>query len=162
MKFVDTDTILYINDDESKNLRDVQLKEWGGIVEWINKRFDIDLHLTSGLEVLNSSEKTKNTLRNYFLSHSIWSLNGYLFVAEALKSVILSIAVIERKLRVEEAVKLAMLEHEFQIKDWGRVEWAHDAELHEISARVAAGVLFTHFNSMLESKTSKSNISQNY
>jgi len=154
MKFLDTDTILYIH-DESKSLRDVQLQEWGRVVEWINNRFGIDMHLTSGLEVPEWSENSKNTLQNYFLSHSVWALQGYLFVVEALKSVLLGIAVIEHKLSIAESVKLAILEQEFQVKSWGRVEWAHDVEFQEISSRVAAGVLFSHFNSVAESKTSK-------
>ena len=31
-----------------------------------------------------------------------------------------------------------------QTEKWGNVEWAHDIELHDTTARVAAAALFVH------------------
>lgn len=45
-----------------------------------------------------------------------------------------------------------------QIQRWGKVEWAHDFDLHELRARTAAGVLFTHL--CLESSTVKHKLLQ--
>jgi ATP synthase F1 complex assembly factor 2 len=51
-----------------------------------------------------------------------------------------------KKLTVEEAVKLSRLEVDFQIGYWGNVEWAHSIELHDTTARVAAAELFIQCN----------------
>lgn len=43
-------------------------------------------------------------------------------------------------------MRLARLEEEHQIEHWGRVEWAHDASQLDSQARLAASILFVHFN----------------
>lgn len=65
---------------------------------------------------------------------------------DTLKSIILACAVIEQMLPVEKAVALARLEEEYQLKFWGRVEWAHDLSQQELQARLAAAVLYVHLN----------------
>ena len=44
-------------------------------------------------------------------------------------------------------MSLARLEVEVQTGHWGRVEWAHDIELHDTTARTAAAVLFVQCSS---------------
>lgn len=56
-------------------------------------------------------------------------------------------ACIDKRLSVEKAVTLSRLEEEYQLKYWGRVEWAHDLNQQDTQARMAAAVLFIHFNS---------------
>lgn len=58
----------------------------------------------------------------------------------------MAFACIDRHITVEQAVRLGRLEEEFQIKHWGRVEWAHDVSELDSRARLAAAVLFIHFN----------------
>lgn len=85
----------------------------------------------------------------------IFHFLGLVFAAESLKSLILALACIDRKLMSDQAVRLSRLEEDFQIKHWGRVEWAHDIAQHDLQARVAAAILFIHLNSMDISKQSK-------
>lgn len=65
---------------------------------------------------------------------------------DTLKSVILAFAAIDQRISVDKAVTLSRLEEEYQMKFWGRVEWAHDLAQQELQARLAASVLFVHFN----------------
>lgn len=65
---------------------------------------------------------------------------------DVLKSLVLTFACIDRYITVEEAVRLSRLEEEFQIKHWGRVEWAHDVSQQDSQARLAASVLYVHLN----------------
>lgn len=69
-----------------------------------------------------------------------------MFAVDVLKSLILTLACIDRQISVENAVKLGRLEEEHQIKHWGRVEWAHDVNQLDSQARLAAAILFVHFN----------------
>ena len=75
------------------------------------------------------------------------ALQGFAFGADALKSLILTVACVERRLTVSEAVRLARLEVMVQTDHWGRVEWAHDIELHDTTARTAAAVMFVQCSS---------------
>ncbi|GBN99653.1 hypothetical protein AVEN_159613-1, partial [Araneus ventricosus] len=68
------------------------------------------------------------------------------FAAENLKSLILTLAVINHVIDVEKAVELSRLETVFQIQNWGSVEWSHNVDEAQLKARVAAGALFTYLN----------------
>lgn len=76
-------------------------------------------------------------------------LPGFIYAVDTLKSIILTLACVEKFLNVEKAVLLSRLEEEFQLGRWGRVEWAHDLNQQELQARLAAAVLFIYFNSSL-------------
>ena len=89
------------------------------------------------------------------MSYNYESLQGFTFAVDALKSLILCCACVERRLTVTEAVRLARLETEVQTSHWGSVEWAHDIEGHDTTSRAAAGVMFIHCNSAGSTTRSK-------
>ena len=70
------------------------------------------------------------------------AVQGFVFGVDAIKSLVLMSAVVDKKLTVEQAVDISRLELNFQTEKWGNVEWAHDQELHDTSARVAAAAVF--------------------
>lgn len=86
------------------------------------------------------------SLTKHLLSYDLTSMHGFVFAVDVLKSIVLAFACIDRYLTVEQAVRLSRLEEEFQINHWGRVEWAHDLTQQDHQARLAAAVLFIHFN----------------
>ena len=89
------------------------------------------------------------------MSYNWNALNGLAFGVDALKSIILALACIERRVTVSEAVSLARLELLVQTGHWGSVEWAHDIEEHDTTARLAAATMFVHFNSAQSNLKSK-------
>ncbi|XP_018617600.2 ATP synthase mitochondrial F1 complex assembly factor 2 isoform X3 [Scleropages formosus] len=93
------------------------------------------------------TEETKDTFRQHLGSYNFWALTGLEFVITQLKSLVLSFALVDRHLTVEQAVLLSRLEEEYQIQRWGNVEWAHDYDMYELRARTAAGTLFVHLSS---------------
>lgn len=95
-------------------------------------------------------DETKEKLRRHLATYNFWSLIGYQYAVESLKSVLLTMATVQCRLNVEEAVRLSSLEQEYQTKLWGRVEWAHDFEYHELCSRVAAATFFINVNSSHE------------
>ena len=94
-----------------------------------------------------------------------------MFGVDATKSLILTLACIERVITVEEAVsnhcsninifspslqvRLARLELLFQTDHWGSVEWAHDIEEFDTTARLAAATLFVQLSSSQTSTRAK-------
>ena len=70
------------------------------------------------------------------------AIQGFTFGVDAVKSLVLMAAVVDKKLTVEQAVNMSRLELNFQTEKWGNVEWAHDLELHDTSARLAAAAMF--------------------
>lgn len=86
-------------------------------------------------------------ISKHLLSYDETCLHGFVYAVEVLKSLILSFACFDRYISIERAVQLSRLEEEFQIKFWGRVEWAHDLNEQDLRSRLAASVLFVHLNS---------------
>ena len=78
----------------------------------------------------------------YLLSYNFEAVHGFTFGIDAIKSILLMCAVVDKRLTVTEAVNLSRLETTFQTEKWGNVEWAHDLELHDTTARVAAAAMF--------------------
>ncbi|XP_036924709.1 ATP synthase mitochondrial F1 complex assembly factor 2 isoform X3 [Sturnira hondurensis] len=116
VKFLDTDTI------------------WYGV------------EIASSTSIMGPSipDRTREVLVSHLASYNMWALQGIEFVVTQLKSVVLTLGLIDLRLTVEQAVLLSRLEEEYQIQKWGNVEWAHDYELQELRARTAAGALFVH------------------
>ncbi|VVC92217.1 unnamed protein product [Leptidea sinapis] len=89
--------------------------------------------------------------------HDITTIN---FGVETLKSPILMLACVDRYLQPTEAVMLARLEEEYQLRRWGRVPWAHELNQMELTARVAAALLIvqtsTDYQSAKEKKKNES------
>ncbi|XP_056286041.1 ATP synthase mitochondrial F1 complex assembly factor 2 [Pseudoliparis swirei] len=158
LKFLETDTVCY-RVDEPHGLVELQKKEWDPVLHWMENRYNVTIGSSSSILGPEIPEATKETFRQHLNSYSFWSLTGLEYVITQLKSVVLSMGMIDRHLTVEQAVLLSRLEEEYQIQHWGNVESAHDYDMYELRARTAAGALFVHLTS--ESLTVKRKLMQN-
>lgn len=157
LKFLETDTVCF-RVDEPSGLVDLQRNEWDPVLHWIENRYNVVIGSSSSILGPEIPDVTKETFRQHLSSYNFWSLTGLEYIITQLKSVVLSLGVIDRHLTVEEAVLLSRLEEEYQIQYWGNVEWAHDYDMYELRARTAAGALFVHLSS--ESSTVKRKLLQ--
>ncbi|XP_066159115.1 ATP synthase mitochondrial F1 complex assembly factor 2 [Euwallacea fornicatus] len=146
VNYLDTDTVLFqCNEDE--DLLKFQESEWDPVIDWFNKRFHVKLKKSIQMDVLPVSEEDKTTLTRHLMSYNFAAINGFVYGVDTLKSVILTLATIERFLTPDRAVLLSRLEEEYQNGKWGRIEWAHDLNQQELLARLSAVVFFVYFNS---------------
>lgn len=157
LKYLETDTICY-RVEEPSGLVDLQKNEWDPVLKWIEDRYNVVVGQSSNILGPEIPEATKTTFHQHLCSFNFWSLTGLEFVITQLKSVVLAFGLIDRHLTVEQAVLLSRLEEEYQIQQWGSVEWAHDYDTHELRARTAAGALFVYLSS--ESSTIKRKLLQ--
>lgn len=157
LKFLETDTVCY-RVDEPYGLVELQKNEWDPVLHWIENRYNVTIGSSSNILGPEIPEATKDMFRQHLNSYNFWSLTGLEYVITQLKSVVLSMGMIDRHLSVEQAVLLSRLEEEYQIQRWGNVEWAHDYDMYELRARTAAGALFVHLSS--ESSTVKRKLLQ--
>lgn len=149
LDYLPTDTILY-HSEKDDALYDMQLKEWDPVIEWFNKRFLVDMKKNRELDTPFISKDIRMRLGKHLMSYDMSCLHAFVFAVDTLKSIMLTCAVIDRFINVEKAVLLCRLEEEYQSMHFGRVEWAHDMNQQELQARLAAAVLFIHFNSSSE------------
>lgn len=146
LKYLETDTVCY-RVEEPYGLVDLQVNEWDPVLQWIENRYNVTIGSSSSILGPDIPEATKDTFKQHLKSYNLWSLTGLEYVITQLKSVVLALAMIDRHLSVEKAVLLSRLEEEYQIRQWGNVEWAHDYDMYELRARTAAGALFVQLSS---------------
>lgn len=146
VNYLDTDTVLF-QANEDDDLIKFQINEWDPIIEWFNRRFNVNLKKSIQMDLSVVSEKDKTTLTRHLMSYNFAAINGFMYGVDTLKSVILTLAATEKFLTPEKAVFLSRLEEEYQSGRWGRVEWAHDLNQQELQSRLSAVVLFVYFNS---------------
>ncbi|XP_072794644.1 ATP synthase mitochondrial F1 complex assembly factor 2 isoform X2 [Vicugna pacos] len=157
VKFLDTDTICY-RVEEPEALAELQRREWDPVAEWAERRYSVEIGSSTSILGPSIPARTREVLASHLASYSMWALQGIEFVVTQLKSIVLTLGLLDRHLTVEQAVLLSRLEEEYQIQRWGSIEWAHDYERQELRARTAAGTLFVHLCS--ESTTVKHKLLQ--
>ncbi|XP_056638456.1 ATP synthase mitochondrial F1 complex assembly factor 2 [Diorhabda carinulata] len=154
VNYLDTDTILYQSDNEEELFK-LQTQEWDPIIDWFNKLHGLNLKKCIHMDVPAISDQDKNLLTKHLLSYNFECLFGLMYGVDTLKSVILTLACVEKYIIPQKAVLLSRLEEEYQTGLWGRVEWAHDLNQQDLQARLSAVILFVYFNSQSTNVQSK-------
>ncbi|XP_061032239.1 ATP synthase mitochondrial F1 complex assembly factor 2 isoform X2 [Eubalaena glacialis] len=142
-KFLDTDTVCY-RVEEPETLVELQRNEWDPVIGWAERRYGMKIGSSTSILGPSIPARTREVLVSHLASYNTWALQGIEFVVSQLKSMVLTLGLIDLHLTVEQAVLLSRLEEAFQIQKWGNVEWAHDYEVQDLRARTAAGALFVH------------------
>jgi len=154
LKYLTTDSVMFrtpYTTDESLDgspgvkLKNMQDEQWGPIQEWFEGRFKCDLEVAHGFSLPKVPEQAKQSVGNYLKSYDRGALLALEQMCLAFKSIMISIMVIERKLDVEEALKLSRLENEYQKEIWGTVEYHHTVEEKDLLAKVSSQALFIRF-----------------
>lgn len=122
---------------------------WDPLVVDFQRTYNCRLPVTNSVFLEDIPAETQTAIRNYLGAFEMNALFGLQFVLDNLKSVVLTLALANKSITIEEAVKLSRLEQEFQIEKWGNVEWAHDLDLMQLQARVSSGLIFFLLNNEL-------------
>lgn len=122
---------------EDDDLYKFQLKEWDPIIQWFCDKFQVDIQKSRDIGGPVVPEATKASISRYLMSHNFAAINGkrnccdflnqnkmvtcvnfvtgFVYGVDTLKSVILTLAAVERFIPTEKAVLLSRLEEEFQV-----------------------------------------------
>ncbi|XP_054545782.1 ATP synthase mitochondrial F1 complex assembly factor 2 isoform X2 [Talpa occidentalis] len=115
VKFLDTDTICY-RVEEPETLVELQKNEWDPVIEWAEKRYGVEIGSSTSIMGPSIPARTREVLISHLASYNTWALQGIEFVVAQLKSMVLTLGLIDLHLTVEQAVLLSRLEEEYQIK----------------------------------------------
>ena len=92
-----------------------QKEEWQPIIDWFCDRHLIDIQVSDSFSPPIFSANAREIVRKHLLSYSMDAIQGFTFGADAVKSLILMSAIVDKMLTVHQAVKLARLETNFQV-----------------------------------------------
>jgi len=140
-----TDTLCF-RIKEPVEMKSLQEQRYDPILDWLRERYNCEVPISDNIMPPDIPVSTQNKLKQIFNFNQA-SLFGLTLITENLKSLILTIALINQKISISEAVSLSRLELEYQTRVWGSVEWAHDLEKNLITATVASALIFFLSNS---------------
>ena len=99
----------------------LQDKHWIPLLEWINKTYNVKVSVFDSLFNTRQPQETEDKLRKVIEQYDVYQLAAFERAVLTSKSFVLSLALVEGKLSVEEAVQCAQVEVQSQIDRWGQV-----------------------------------------
>lgn len=120
--FSGTDVLLFWSGNEE--LKKKQNEQWSPILSWIKEYFNMNFQKTETLTPPPENEKYRHYFIDLLHKMSIKDLTSFYLAAVRMKSPLLALALVKKKIDASEAFNLAYLEELHQNKIWGEEEEA--------------------------------------
>ena len=139
--YAETDLVCY-RTEEPPALARRQIAAWQPLVAWAAERYGACLAVTTSITPLAQTAEALEALRAAVAAHDDFTLAGLSLATRSFGSVVIALALCERRLGAEDASHASLVDEHYQIERWGE-----DAELAARCARTArdaedAGCLF--------------------
>ncbi len=121
LQFAKTDLLFFWGEKKDLYLR--QQKEWLPILDWAGKELNVRLNKTDGLEV-PENKALQNPLGQFLNGLSDKELACYYAAALNMRSILLAMALVKKRINAKEACRLSYLEELWQNEMWGADEEA--------------------------------------
>jgi len=113
-----------------------QLSVWQPLLDWLAERHGASLAATVGIVPLRQPQTALDAVRDAVAAFDDMAMAGLHLATTALGSVVLALALADRRLEAEEAFAASTLDETYQMETWGE-----DAEAAARRAAVRADVL---------------------
>ena len=135
-----TDLVCY-RAEQPPELMHRQHALWQPLVEWAQTRYDISLAVTAGVVAVLQPAQSLETLRGVIAAADDFRLTALAALTSAAGSLVVALAIAEKRLSAAEAVHVVLVDEEYQAAKWGM-----DPEIERrnrgIAADLAAGARF--------------------
>ena len=118
MRFAGTDLLCY-RAEEPEALRARQSALWQPLLDWASARFGAELCVISGLMPQPQPDATLTALRRAVEALDDLALTALMVATAAAGSLVVGLALLERRITGEEAFAVSQLDESFQIEEWG-------------------------------------------
>lgn len=133
-KYAATDLLCY-RASEPRELVERETRLWQPLLDWASLRFDAPLRVTQGLTPIGQPADSLKALRAAVASLDLLALTGVADLTASCASLVLALAVFERRISADEACAAALIEETYQIERWGE-----DAEAAVRRRRIIAAI----------------------
>lgn len=140
LAYADTDLLCY-RAGGNPVLSHEQSQSLDPLLRWAQKRFSIGFAVTDGLMPVAQPPENKQKLAQALQTYDSWRIAALAACIKPLGSLILALALIEKRLDGEEAFQLAHLEEMHEARQWGRDE-EKEKRLMELKREIEAAEKF--------------------
>ncbi|CAG8445330.1 1116_t:CDS:10 [Funneliformis mosseae] len=137
LRCLDNDLICY-QESYPDSLVELQQRHWVPILNWVQKTYNVEIKTTDGISGLKQPESTRKKLKDIIENFDSLKLSGFERATMLSKSFLIGLALVERKLSVEEASTASLIEIISQTMKWGKIESAHDVENESIKRQLGS------------------------
>lgn len=117
-KYAETDLLCY-RAEHPRPLVESQTRHWQPLLDWATLRYDAPLHVHAGLMPKPQPEDATRALRNAVDSYDDWMLSAVQSATDSCGSLVVALALIERRIDAAEAFEASQVDESFQIEQWG-------------------------------------------
>lgn len=118
-RYGDTDLLAYRADGPA-DLVERQERDWQPMLDWFRARYDIQMRVTRGVIAVRQLADLRARIEAICESYDPFRLTGLHAVVTTTGSVILGLALAERRIGPDEAFHLSQLDELYQAELWGR------------------------------------------
>ncbi|THH08199.1 hypothetical protein EW145_g2863 [Phellinidium pouzarii] len=137
LKYLDTDTICFHEDSPDALVR-LQDAHWKPLLAWIQNEFNVEIRVHHQLLGVAQPSETKTRFKEVLESLDEWQLAAMERATYTTKSFLIALALIHRRIDVEQAAQAAHVEVNSQIERWGEVEDTHDVDYHDVRRQLGS------------------------
>ncbi|MCP4395479.1 MAG: hypothetical protein GY804_14610 [Alphaproteobacteria bacterium] len=116
--YLETDALCYRSDRHPK-LAVIQQKELTPILDWMKERFDVHMVVTKGIMPIPQYPDSIDNLKEILTGYDDFKLTVTYLASSTCSSVILGIALLEKRINAKETFKLSHLDETFNMENWG-------------------------------------------
>jgi chaperone required for assembly of F1-ATPase len=117
-KYAETDLLCY-RAEHPRPLVERQAQHWQPLLDWATLRYDAPLHVHAGLMPKPQPEDATRALRNAVDAYDDWMLSAVQSATDSCGSLVVALALIERRIDAAEAFEASQVDESFQIEQWG-------------------------------------------
>jgi len=116
--------LLYYRADSPSELQKRQKTGWDPIVKWAENTFEVQINCGTGIVYIPQNEKLFSETRKQINNLSIFELMAFYDMVSITGSLILSLAIINKRLSAQQAYQLSRIDEQWQLEQWGEDEEA--------------------------------------
>jgi ATP synthase F1 complex assembly factor 2 len=149
--FLPTDPVLCRDEDDSKSeLIAAQNSVLHPFIDYVNVHVGTKLRASTSIVGAAVSARDKALVYEYLMGLDSWTLCALMELSSACKSVCMAIGGATGGFSVDEVIRAARLEEDYQIEQWGLVEGGHDIDLADGQVRIRSPMVFLELLSRMD------------
>lgn len=115
-----------------------QTQTWDPLIDWVRRRYDVVLQVTSGIVAVPQPQATLLALERVVAGQGDFALAALATLVSVLGSLVIGLAVADGALTPEQAAHAAQLDELFQSERWGEDAEATERRVAQLADLVAA------------------------